>query len=279
MEQSSQAVRHNLCYWPADYSGCSDCDPLNALPPEEKFKFERMAAEMMFAWSGFVFGVCDVVIRPCRSDCGEGGRAPTFWGRGPYGGAERQWTPVLIDGVMHNMSCGCAGHCTCGESGPTSLRLPGPVQAVTRVTVDGRLVLPTAYEVMYSRLLVRTDGGVWPGCQDLLAQPDKSNTFEVAYRKGVPVPVGGQMATGVLACELAKAYCGDESCKLPQRIQTVTRQGMTIGFQDSFEDLKAGGTGIWAIDSWISTVTMPRQSASVRSVDIPVPGSTMRYGR
>jgi len=271
-------MSHAPCYWPVDYTSCKECEALTSLDPEERAKFEQIASDMMWAWSDRLFGVCEVVIRPCRNDCGAGGSTPTFWGRGPYGGAERQWTPVLIGGVMHNMGCGCAGACTCAEEGPTSLRLPGPVEAVTRVTVDGHLIPPTAYRVMYSRLLVRTDGGVWPKCQDLLAEADKPNTFEVAYRKGVPVPIGGQMATGVLACEMAKAYCGDDTCRLPQRIQTITRQGMTIGFQDSFEDLKQGGTGIWAIDSWIASITMPRASASVRSVDVPVPGSTMRYG-
>jgi hypothetical protein len=141
------------------------------------------------------------------------------------------------------------------------------------------LIDPSAYRVMYSRLLVRIDGGVWPSCQNLLGDPETDpDTFLVEYTKGVPVPVGGQMATGVLACELAKAYCNDSTCRLPQRLQTVTRQGVTIGFQDSFEDLKEGGTGIWAIDSWIVTITKVQPRASVRSVDVPVGRGAGHYG-
>jgi hypothetical protein len=271
MEQTSQAVRHTPCYWPADYSGCSDCGPLQEMPPEERAKFEQMAAEMLYAWSGRIFGVCDLAIRPCREDCGAAvDSTPTFWGRGPYPASSRSnWTPVLVDGKWLNVGCGCAGTCTCTAEGATALQLPGPVQAVTRVRVDGRDLLPTVnYRVAYNRILIRTDGEVWPACQDMLAEPDKPNTFEVLYRRGVPVPVGGQMATGVLACELAKAYCKDASCALPQRLQTITRQGVTIGFQDSFEDLKQGGTGIWTIDSWLASVTMSHGTATVRSVDI-----------
>ena len=273
-------MSHAPCYWPVDYSTCNECEPLTALAPDERAKFEQIAADMMWAWSDRLFGVCDVVVRPCRANCAGAPSAPTFWGRGPYAGAERAWSPVLIAGVMHNIGCGCAGLCSCAEEGPTSLRLPGPVQAVTEVLIDGDVVPPESYRVMYSRLLVRTDGGVWPACQNLVADATTDlDTFQVSYRKGVPVPVGGQMATGILACELAKAYCNDATCRLPQRLQTVTRQGVTIGFQDSFEDLKEGGTGIWAIDSWITTITKPRPNATVRSVDIPVGRGAGHYDR
>lgn len=264
----SECATCDSCYWPVDYSSCNECEALTSLSPEERAKFEQIASDMLWAWTDGVFGICEVTVRPCRSDCAGVPGGDTFWGRGPYPSGGHMWTPVLIGGVVHNIGCGCAGVCSCAEEGPTSLRLPGPVQAVDRVTVDGRVLLPQLqYRVAYQRLLIRTDGGVWPKCQDLLAESDKPNTFEVQYRKGVPVPIGGQMATGVLACELAKAYCNDSTCKLPQRLQTVTRQGVTMGFQDSFADLKEGGTGIYAIDSWITTINRPRPNATVRSPD------------
>lgn len=248
------------------------CGPLNDLTPTQRANFERMAGEMLWNWSDRVFGLCDVKIRPCRSGCASAAYwRETFWGRGPYPWMNRvnsgSWVPLLIGGQWYNLDCGCAGACSCAEEGPTALRLPGPVASVSEVKIDGAVLDPSAYQVLYNRVLVRLDGKTWPACQDLMADSDKPNTFEVSYRRGVPVPTGGQIAAGVLACELAKAACNDSSCQLPQRIQTLTRQGVTIGFNDDFSMLDEGKTGIWLIDSWTASVRKPPSHAGVRSPD------------
>lgn len=248
------------------------CGPINALTPSQRANFERMAGEMLWNWSDRVFGLCDVKIRPCRSGCTSAAYwRETFWGRGPYPWMNRvntgSWVPLLIGGQWYNLDCGCAGACSCAEEGPTALRLPGPVESVSEVKIDGEVLPPSAYQVLYNRVLVRLDGKVWPACQDLMADSDKPNTFEVSYRRGVPVPTGGQVAAGILACELAKAACNDGTCQLPQRIQTLTRQGVTIGFNDDFSMLDQGKTGIWVIDSWTASVRKPPSHAGVRSPD------------
>jgi hypothetical protein len=97
------------------------------------------------------------------------------------------------------------------------------------------------------------------------------NTWQVDYLLGQPVPIGGQIAAGVLACELAKAACSDGSCQLPQRIQTITRQGVTIAMIDSFDDVSHGATGIWIIDSWVSSIVNTPVPSRVYSPDIPRP--------
>lgn len=239
--------------------------------PSQRERFERMAGEWLWETTNRKFGICEAVVRPCRTGCGTSGRNSTFWGRGPYpwnGHIDAgSWVPLLIAGEWFNMGCGCAGACSCSAGGSNVIRLPGPVVEVTEVMLDGVVLSPDEYRVMYGRNLVRVDGD-WPACQDLNADPSEEGTFQVTYRKGLAVPIGGQIAAGLLAQEFAKAYCRDDSCQLPQRIQTVTRDGVTVTLMDNFQDLKEGGTGIWSIDNWVASVNRPRPYSSVRSVDV-----------
>ena len=265
------------CIWPVVYPG--GCAALDGLPPEQKALIEQAAIDYLWNWTNKVFGVCNDTVRPCREEC-EGSKAwySTFWGKSPgydpgfpANGMRTGWTPVLIAGQWYNIGCGYCGEarCNCGLGGPETIRLPGPIQSVQWVKVDGRVLPPTAYGVMYGRLLVRTDGETWPTCQNLMLEDDKPDTFSIAYMHGTPVPVGGQVAAGILACEMAKAMTNDGTCQLPKRLQTVTRQGITVGVFDDFQEMKQNGaTGIWQIDSWLASVNQPIGYASVRSVDV-----------
>lgn len=275
------APETQTCPWDVTYADCDGtCDAYTAFEDPEKAKelYEAIASDLLWNWTGRVFGTCEVSVRPCQSGCADSGWS-TYWGRGPlwdpgfpshgtgpHGGAS--WYPVLVSGRWYNVTCGCAGVCTCAVTGPTVLSLPGPIQSVTEVWIDGVVLPPTSYRVQNKRYLIRTDGEAWPQCQNMLADPttDK-DTFEVTYVKGLPVPIGGQVAAGRLACELALAACGSAECALPERVTTITRQGVTVGFADTYEDLKAGGTGIYSIDTWVASVTRSNSFASVRSYD------------
>lgn len=275
------------CDWPVSYADCSgECAAYENWPAESRAEmqaaFEQMAADLLSAWTNGLFGVCPTVIRPCTSDCGGPNPSSTFWGRGPRfdppfpragtgGFGTGSWVPILLNGAWSNLTCGCAGVCSCSMEGPTSLALPGPVQSVAGIRIDGVPLPPDAYRVASNRWLIRTDGGVWPACQNLLADASEEGTFEVTYLRGIPVPTGGQIAAGRLACELALAACNDGACALPARLQTITRQGITVGFMDTFEGLQDGHTGIWTIDAWIASVTRPKSTATVRSPDLPAP--------
>lgn len=273
------------CGWPVAYLDCSGsaCSAYDSWPEAERATaqawFEAQAIDYLWNWTGGVFGVCDVQVRPCREGCdGNAQWASTFWGRGPgfdpgfprlgMGGASTGgFYPVLVSGQWFNMTCGCLGQCKCSPSGPTVLSLPGPVQSITEVTIDGIVVPPTDYRLDRNRWLIRTDGEVWPGCQDMNAATDAQGSFVVRYTRGVPVPVGGQVAAGRLACELALAACEDDNCALPDNWQTLTRQGITINADPNQEGTTL--TGIWSIDEWVKSVNRPKPTASVRSVDLP----------
>ena len=266
------------CTWDALYADCDgECDAWASYedPAAAQALWEAVASDLLWHWTGQVFGLCAVEVRPCQTGCEDSGWA-TFWGRGPgydptfpsMGGAGR-WHPVLVTGKWYNMSCGCAGLCRCEPTGPAALTLPGPAQSVEEVWLDGVLFPASSYRLDRKRFLVRTDGGVWPACQDMLGDPyADTGTFLVKYTKGLPVPIGGQIAVGRLACEMALGACGSEECALPDGLVSLSRQGISMNFQDPTQPgAVATATGIRSIDMWVGSVTQPATFASVRSYD------------
>lgn len=254
------------CEWPVAWSSCEDCWPAG-IDEADRPLYEEMATNLLWEWTERRFGVCVETIRPCRRTCVGG---DTFRGRGPHVDGGSPWTPVLVGGEWLNVSCGSCGAGACGCDETAALLLPGPVNAITEVLLDGVALDPAAYRVDDRRWLVRTDGGRWPTCQNMTADTTEEGTWSVTYERGTPVPLNGQVAAARLACELAKSVCGDSSCALPKRVQTVSRQGVTIALLDSFDDVEKGRTGIWLIDSWVASVTMPpKRGGSVYSVDVP----------
>ncbi len=272
------------CNWPVLYTDCSGQQVelwkrWGDDATEAQATFEGMATDLLWNLTDRVYGVCDTIVRPCRDDCAGSDGSSTFWGRGPGfdpsfpragrgGMSTGGWTPVLVGGKWMNLGCGCVSGCRCAIDGAHAISLPGPVQSIRQIRLDGVVVPADAYRVDHHRLLVRTDGGTWPACQDPLADPTANGTFEVAYERGVPVPVGGMVAAGRLAYELGLAACDDSKCALPERLQSVTRQGVTVGVALTGQSWR--DTGIWSIDSWVSSIVRrPQGYAAVRSVDVP----------
>lgn len=251
--------------WPVSYAGCGSQDVMEALEDEQRATFETMAGDYLWNWTGQRFGLCPVLIRPCRATCDPAGS--TYWGRGPYpNGTGAPWEPVLIAGRWFNLACGvCGSECSCGAETP-ALVLPGPVDSITTVTIDGEVIDPATY-VLDGNLLRRLDGG-WPVCQDQTLALTEPGTWAVEYQRGTPVPEGGRVAAGVLAMEFAKAACNDTTCALPKRVQSITRQGVTVAILDAFDDIDKGHTGIWVIDAWIASVTKAQTGGTVTSPDL-----------
>lgn len=256
------SVQITPCEWPVVYGQCEGDallpEPLSTMPASGVEMYETAAKDYLWRWTGKSLGTCEVTIMPCRSDCTEG--RSSFYGSGPTPGPfgmGAPWTPVIIDGLWFNVGCGlCGERCGCGGVAP--LQIPGPVVSITEIKEDEVVLDPSAYHVENNVLLVRTDGKVWAPCG-----------LEITYQRGTAVPVGGQVAAGVLAVELAKAACNDKTCQLPRRVQTITRQDVTIAMLDSFDDIDKGHTGIWVIDSWVASMTKPAPVSRVLSPDIP----------
>jgi hypothetical protein len=227
-----------------------------------------IATEIVWRLSGMRFGLCPLVVRPCGRSCE--GSSTYYMAHGTF----PVWQPNQVSGGFVNClgdGCGCASPCSC--CAVCEVLLPYPVSSVTSVKVDGILVPPSAYRVDDHRELVRTDGGTcWPRCQNLSLPGTAAGTFEVSYLRGTPVPAGGLAAAGVYACEVLKACIGGP-CRLPARVQTISREGVTIAVQDTLDFLDKGLTGIPEVDAWIRAVNPGRLQAysQVYSVDVEVP--------
>jgi hypothetical protein len=142
----------------------------------------------------------------------------------------------------------------------TYYRLRGrPVQSIALVTnlADNTTISPDDYDVINHAVLQF----------HYILNAD----VEVTYSYGNPPPTMGKMAARQLAIEFAMLWSGDEDCSLPQRVTSVTRQGISytlLDAQDFIADLR---TGVYAVDLFLKTTNPDRavQRARVFSPDIP----------
>lgn len=171
------------------------------------------------------------------------------------------------------------GHCACWRFGtwangylypaatwerphysPAAIRLPREVATITAVTINGE---PFAgWRMTRAGWLERTDGGTWTMCDD-------STTVE--YTFGEPPPEGGVQAVVALAIEFARSWSGGE-CQLPQRVTSISRQGVEITALDPQTFLQDGRVGLYAVDLWLAAVNphARAQAGRVWSPDLPV---------
>lgn len=139
--------------------------------------------------------------------------------------------------------------------------VPGPVHELLEVVVNGEVV-PLEQLHVDNYTLIVWDSGQFTG------------EWSATYTIGEPVPPGGSLVAGILACEYAKSLCNDTSCRLPKRVSSVQRQGVVIGILDNFSNVAEGFTGIFEIDDWIMAATKPNRRAAISSPDVEVPRIT-----
>lgn len=247
--------------WPVTWT--CDVDTLN---PAVTGLAVSMATETLWSLTGMRFGVCQVTLRPCARSCDDGSFYDDF---GAPWTARSYPQPALIGGLWFNLTCGsCPGTCSCTEV--SEVRLPSPVNTIVEVKIDGTPMVSGAYRIDNNRLLVRTDGGRWPRCNDLNLDDTEVGTWSVTATYGESLPEGASLAVGQLACEIAKAAAGGD-CKLPAGLQQLVRQGVTISYPDVGELFRRGRTGLYLVDMFVSTWNPYglRQRSRVYNVDRP----------
>lgn len=250
----------NLC-WP-EPDICEDCctttlDDESVFPPERLAMLTEWATHYLWSATGERFSDCAVTLRPCARRCGD------YWGGLP--------SPVRVDGEWVNLSCGsCRGACGCDT---VSEVIVSGVNEIRAINIDGQEFVPEDTAVVYDRRrIVRIDGEAWPMCQNLSAPTGEPGSWSITVTRGLPVPPGAAWVTGILLCELAKACVGDSTCRLPRRVQTITRNGVTVGFQDMFEGLDSLRTGIFEVDMFIESArSVGYAEPRVLSPDVPRP--------
>lgn len=222
-----------------------------------------LASLVLWAATGRQYGGCPSTVRPCWArqeplyqtwPVGYDGEG--YWGlRGAVGAV------VLIGG-----GCGCSPSCTCS---PSQVALPGPVQSITSVQVDGVTLAPTDY-LLQGNYLVRADGFEWPASQNLAKQLGQSDTWAVTYVVGAVVPPVLLNAAAEYACELGRAKTGGQ-CQLPNRVQSVSRQGVQIQYVDTTDYLDKGLTGLGTVDAVIKAINPYGLPAPMRVLSPDVP--------
>lgn len=230
------------CNWSVTGECCNDV--WDAASAELQQAAAEYGAFVIWAATGRRFGLCERTVRPCGRQCDQCQQG-WYWSDGFF-------IPYILNGEWRNCWCGTngAGCCTCAPS--CQVWLPGPVASipVTGVSVDGQIIPVDAWRVDDGHWLVRTDGDCWPDCQDYDVDSG-TGVFEVTYSIGLPVPSILLRAAGELACEWIKS-CQGAACRLPQRVQSVVRQGVTISMVDVDTLLGKGWTGITTVDQVIA---------------------------
>lgn len=239
---------HQPCWPRPDTSCCTDLQIGDTTTPERAATIERMlhvSVETLWRLSGKQYGLCPVTVRPCRDKCNDAPVLRVAWGAG-------QLQPYLLEGQWYNDPCRkCTTACSCVEL--SEVTLPGPVESVVEVTIDGQVLGPGNYRVDDHRKLVG-QGIAWPTCQDLSKPLGEVGTFGVTYKRGLPVPAGGLWAAGLLACELIKACSASAECALPANAQRIAREGVTLDLAPVLVNGAGFRTGIPEADLWLSSV-------------------------
>lgn len=240
-----------------------------------------IASTLLYGLSGSRWpGICSDTVRPCaRSlavDYGRPIRPPYPFG-GPYG----YWPAAGLGNWQPSW-----GMCMCNRtqrSGCTTipeiqLGASPIIEGSVVVTMDGSVVDPSTYRVDDGRWLVRladittTNNPGWPCCQRMDLPLTEKSTWGVAFNYGSLPDEGGIRAAATLGCQLALAASPKTvgSCRLPQRVQQITRQGVTAIVLDPWKFLDKGQVGLYEVDLWLENVNPGhlRRAAHVISPDI-----------
>lgn len=221
-----------------DLVACGMCDT-GRLSANKTAEIIRVASEVLYLLSGQQFpGQCQDQVRPCNcSPCGV------------------LRYPVRLANGWANVCGSCGGYC--GAGGAAILLPKRPVIDIISVLIDGAIF--SDYRLDSPGYLVRTDGGVWPGCQNITLDTSEDGTWEVTYTYGKVPPASLRFAATVLSAELAKACYGDTTCRIPAGAVTVQRQGITYDF-----NVAEGRTGLYEVDTVLDAFNPGRRRRKAR---------------
>jgi hypothetical protein len=152
--------------------------------------------------------------------------------------------------------------CECNSCGVTHrIRLRSrPVTSIIDVHIAGRRLNPNEYMLLDHAVVgFLTSDVCCAGC------------VVVRYRYGGNIPAAGKFAACKLADELVESLDPGGDCKLPQRVTSISRQGVSWTLLDPQDFLDSGRTGIYEVDLFLTAFNPARaiRPARVFSVDRP----------
>lgn len=136
-----------------------------------------------------------------------------------------------------------------------------PATSISAVVSEtGETAPTTSYSLVNNAYLINTDTSCW----------DLRNGVTVAYKFGARPPVAGRLAAIRLATELLKLAANDNTCSLPDRVTSVSRQGISYTILDPQEFIRDGRTGIYEIDLFLQAANPSKAKKRPR---VFVPGA------
>ena len=162
---------------------------------------------------------------------------------------------------------------------PTSIQYPQrlylrgtPAHEVFSVHYGETLLDPSEYILFNKRFLKLSNGAIWNYACD-------QRGITVDYSYGMLPPQAGILAATTLANELL-ILMGEGSdmnqCRIPERVTSVSREGISFDMVNPMEFMDEGKTGIWEIDLFIRTANPSRAKKQPRLLSASDP---RRYRR
>jgi hypothetical protein len=175
----------------------------------------------------------------------------------------RRWPGLCT--TTNERPCGrhVVGCCDCPHL--SAIRLSnGPVDASSIVvTADGEVVPTDEYALIRGRMVIGlTDPltgirRVWPCCQRLDLPLTEEGTLAFTYQWGNLPPEGSVLPATFLARDYALACASGgqcSSCSIPEDVQNLVRQGMSMAIPDPKVLLSDGFTGVGITDAWLASL-------------------------
>jgi hypothetical protein len=225
---------------------------------ETEFAYEaaKSASNLLWALSGRKFsGVATVTERYVCA-----GRVYR------YGPSINNSQAVLVDGDVFNFYSDdldfYEGMTADGITSSSRIRLRGrPVTKVHTIRDrSGNVISPDKYYLVDHSTIQASLGVPWTPCN-----------IEITYSYGTEPPTLGKMAARTLAIEFVKLWNGHDDCALPQRVTSISRQGVSYTLLDSQDFIDEMRTGLYAVDLFLKSVNPDKARAKARVFTPDVP--------
>ena len=215
----------------------------------------KAASQILWSLSGRKFGGIATVTE--RYVCA----AKTY----RLGASSKTYNPVLLDRDIYNIPSeefdNYAEITSDGLSPMSRVRLRGrPVIKVHAVrNRNGGVIDSSKYYLVDHSTLQAAAGIPWTPCN-----------VEVTYTYGSYPPAAGRAAARIMAMEFVKLWSGDD-CALPERVTTISRQGVSFTLLDNQDFVDDMRTGLYAVDLFLKSVNPDRARSKSRvfSPDMP----------
>jgi hypothetical protein len=164
-------------------------------------------------------------------------------------------------------SCNCVEYNCCCRVNSIDLGV-WPVISLDSVRMEGANQSLSLYHIDEFHYLVRSGPqDPWPSCTNQWATTGSAYdslgdgyVFEVEVTYGIEVPSILERAARTLACELLNDACA-ATCKLPERVTSVSRRGLSVEIASSMDLLDKNMTGIYSVDLAIKTLNPSRMQS------------------